>query len=626
MESNSPDLLETKSSNLREKLISIRREMRDDPISWSIIIFITAFFGLFMIVPLLQVMFGAFFSNGNFPFSTYQEIFQRQYFFDPSRNADTYFIRIDSSDPNFTAYLLKGPDYGVFLNTIFMGVASTILSLVIGIFTAFLMARVELPGKTLLGGFLLIPLVLPPFVSGIGYMALLGYNGLVNTEILEPLFGIRIVLQGMFAIVFVQSAHYFTLIYLNVYSSLMNADPSLEEAAENMGATRFQVVKNVTLPLALPGIASGSILVLILSMEDLGTPAIFAGFGDLTARKTITYYILSTVRQSLSETGRLPAELSILSAFLLILSIIGFFMIRRYTEKRQYSMISKGRAGTFRTANPNALYLIAIYSYFIILLTLSLIPHIGIFIASLTEPGILPLKWSTSNYQELFDLENGFGSYIKNTMIFSLISTGVIVILATMAGYVANRKQFTGRSAFDTMITIPLAIPGVVLGIGFILLFGGTDAIPFGNIQLTFNPLIYAPIILIISYTIRKFPFTVRAVYAGLQQTDAVLEEAAHNLGASKGRTIYNVIIPLIVLNIVAGALIALVYNMSEVSTTLILVNTQTHGTVTWAMADANGKIGALAAMGMFLMFLQALSLFITNVLLKNRAEAITGI
>ncbi|MGB1981747.1 MAG: ABC transporter permease [Candidatus Kariarchaeum pelagius] len=406
----------------------------------------------------------------------------------------------------------------------------------------------------------------------------------------------------------------------------MNADPSLEEAAENMGATRFQVVKNVTLPLALPGIASGSILVLILSMEDLGTPAIFAGFGDLTARKTITYYILSTVRQSLSETGRLPAELSILSAFLLILSIIGFFMIRRYTEKRQYSMISKGRAGTFRTANPNILYLIAIYSYFIILLTLSLIPHIGIFIASLTEPGILPLKWSTSNYQELFDLENGFGSYIKNTMIFSLISTGVIVILATMAGYVANRKQFTGRSAFDTMITIPLAIPGVVLGIGFILLFGGTDAIPFGNIQLTFNPLIYAPIILIISYTIRKFPFTVRAVYAGLQQTDAVLEEAAHNLGASKGRTIYNVIIPLIVLNIVAGALIALVYNMSEVSTTLILVNTQTHGTVTWAMADANGKIGALAAMGMFLMFLQALSLFITNVLLKNRAEAITGI
>ncbi len=94
--------------------------MRDDPISWSIIIFITAFFGLFMIVPLLQVMFGAFF-KWKFPFSTYQEIFQRQYFFDPSRNADTYFIRIDRSDPNFTAYLLKG-QIMVFFLTLFLWV------------------------------------------------------------------------------------------------------------------------------------------------------------------------------------------------------------------------------------------------------------------------------------------------------------------------------------------------------------------------------------------------------------------------------------------------------------------------------------------------------------------------
>ena len=110
-----------------------------------------------------------------------------------------------------------------------------------------------------------------------------------------------------------------------------------------------------------------------------------------------------------------------------------------------------------------------------------------------------------------------------------------------------------------------------------------------------------------------------------MQQTDKVLEEAAQNLGASKTRTIYNIIIPLIILNIVAGALIALVYNMIEVSTTLILVNTQTYGTVTWAMADSNGNIAILAAMGMFLMFLQAISLFVTNVLLKS-CRSFTGI
>ena len=613
--------------NQKNSIISTMiREIKDDPITWGIIILITLFFTVFMIIPLLSVVFGSFFTNGTFPIESYRNFFERKYFFDPSRETDTYFIRIDRSDPNYVVYLLKGPDYGVFLNTIFMGLASTFLSLVIGIFTAFTMARVEIKGKVIIGGFLLIPLILPPFVSGIGYMALLGYNGLVNTQFFQPIFGVRIVLEGMFAIIFVQSAHYFTLIYLNVYSSLMNADPSLEEAAENIGANRFQVVKNVSLPLALPGIASGSILVLILSIEDLGTPAIFAGFGDLTARKTITYYILSTVKQSLIDSSDLPIELPILSSFLLILSIIGFILIRRYTEKRQYSMISKGRAGSFRTFKPNSLIITLLYLYFIVLLTLSLIPHFGILIASLSIPGLYPLSWTFDYYIELFNFENGFGFYIRNTLIFSLISTTVIVILATMAGYVANRKKFIGRSVFDTMITIPLAIPGVVLGIGYIILFGALGVFEVGDFFVTLNPIIYAPLILIISYTIRKFPFTVRAVYAGLQQTDKVLEEAAQNLGASKTRTIYNIIIPLIILNIVAGALIALVYNMSEVSTTLILVNTQTYGTVTWAMADSNGKIAILAAMGMFLMFLQAISLFVTNVLLKNRAEAITGI
>ncbi|MHA2503896.1 MAG: ABC transporter permease, partial [Candidatus Kariarchaeaceae archaeon] len=328
----------------------------------------------------------------------------------------------------------------------------------------------------------------------------------------------------------------------------------------------------------------------------------------------------------LSESGTIPAELSILSAFLLIMSIIGFMMIRKYVSLRQYSMISKGRAGTFRTAKPGRRGIALIYFYFATLLGLSLIPHFGILIASLTEPQVWPLVFTGENYALLFDFANGFGSFIRNTLVFAGISTLVIVVLATFAGYVANRKEFPGKSAFDTMITIPIAIPGVVLGIGYLQMFGGTGEINLGLFTFTLNPLIYAPTILIISYTVRKFPFTVRSVYAGLQQTDVVLEEAAANMGASKQRTIGGIVIPLIALNIIAGALISLVYNMSEVSTTLILVNTQTHGTVTWAMEDAAGEIAALAAMGMLLMALQAFSLLMTNLLLKNRAEAITGI
>ena len=157
-------------------------------------------------------------------------------------------------------------------------------------------------------------------------------------------------------------------------------------------------------------------------------------------------------------------------------------------------------------------------------------------------------------------------------------------------------------------------------------MFGNSEGFSVGDLFFTLNPIVAPSVLLVISYTIRKFPFTVRAVYAGLQQTDEVLEESAINLGASKSRVLWEIIIPLIIMNIIGGALVSLVYNMSEVSTTLILVSDTSNGTITWKMAQETGKIAELAAMGVFLMVLQVISLLVTNVLLKNRADAISGI
>ena len=260
-------------------------------------------------------------------------------------------------------------------------------------------------------------------------------------------------------------------------------------------------------------------------------------------------------------------------------------------------------------------------------MTIATIPHIGVLIAAISKPQIFPLKFTDQYLLILFDSEHGFKKFLINTLTYSIISTFLIIILATLAGYVANRKEFRGSTAFDTLVTIPIAIPGIVLGIGYIKIFGGMHSHgQIGNVILTLNPIIYPPLLLVLSYTIRKFPFTVRAVYAGLQQTDVVMEESAMNMGASKVRILREIIVPIIALNIVGGALVSLVYNMSEVSTTLILVNDNSYGTLTWKMADSNGKIGELAAIGVFLMFIQTISLLATNVLLKNRAEAITGI
>lgn len=599
-------------------------KFKNDPVSWTVILGITGFFFVFLILPLAQVMIAAVYRDGEFSFGTFQSIINDQYFYDPTGEQSVYMIRIDHQ-PDLTVYLIRGPNLGVFLNTVLIGVLSTLISLVLGVFTAFLMARVEFRGKTLLGGFLLVPLVLPPFVSGVGFMAIMGINGLMNEQILAPYFGVKIVLEGIAAIVFVQSLHYFTLIYLNVYSSFMNIDPSMEESAENLGASRFKVFRSVTLPLALPGIASGSILVLILSMEDLGTPIIFAGFGDPVAAQTITFYISKNIFTG-PESSQIAQESAILGGTLLIFSLVGFWMIRKYVSLRQYSMVSKGRAGEFRTFKPNNKAKVLIYIYFVGLLITATIPHLGVILASSTVPQVFPFKWTNKNYDILFDENQGFRGFIVNTLKYSLISTFLIIILATLAGYVANRKKFKGQSAFDLLVTIPIAIPGIVLGIGYMRMFGKANVYFLGDQIITLNPVVYPPTLLVLSYTIRKFPFTVRAVYAGLQQTDVVLEESAMNMGAGKTRILGEIVIPLIALNIVAGALVSLVYNMSEVSTTLILVNDSNYGTLTWKMSDSSGRLGELAAIGVFLMILQTISLLVTNVLLRNRAEAMTGL
>ena len=638
--SESESIQERITPKPRRRRSSLLQNYKNDPLSWSIIIFITVFFSIFLLVPLAQILIVSVYVSGEFRFQAFEEIFSNPTFFNPrgdlGEGEGGYIINIDHRD-DATVYRIRGPNLGILLNTIVIGLLTTLISIMLGITTALLMARVDFRGKSLLGGLLLIPLVLPPFVSGVGFIALLGDKGLLNERFFAPVFGFKIILEGIAAIVIVQSLHYFTLIHLNVYSSLMNSDPSMEESAENLGASRFRILRTVTLPLALPGLASGSILVLILSMEDLGTPIIFAGFGDQIAKQTITYYIAKHIFSDAEASNEIAQESAILGGILLIFALVGFFMIRKYVSLRQYSMVSKGRAGEFRTFKPETRGKILIYSFFTLLLLAATMPHIGIIVAATTLPQVWPLQFSVDPFISIFDPDSGFGLFFTNTLKYSLIATFLIVILATLAGYVANRKKFRGQTAFDTLVTIPIAIPGIVLGIGYITMFGDSKVLEFhrfgidfdghiGNVVLTLNPITYAPILLVISYTIRKFPFTVRAVYAGLQQTDRVLEESAANMGAGKVRVIAEIIIPLIALNIVGVALVSLVYNMSEVSTTLILITDNTHGTLTWKMSDSNGKIGELAAIGVFLMILQSLSLLVTNLLLKNRAEAITGL
>lgn len=539
-----------------------------------------------------------------------------------------------------TVITLSGKDHGVVLNTIILGILTTIFSVILGTALAFVLARYEFPGKKLISLLALAPLIIPPFISGMGFRLILGPNGFLNNFFLIPAFQTKLIFSGLFAIVFVQVSHFYALVYLNAFSAFLNIDPSMEESAENLGAGKFRLFSSVTLPLAMPGIGAGAILVLILSMEDVGTPIIFAAMGDAGAKKFLPYYVFENYSKAGSAT--ITPEVCVLGGILLIIALIGFFAIRKYVSLRTYSMVSKGRAGQYRMSKAKW-KLLYIYPFLIILFAFSLLVHTGVILMSFMETlgGTKPsdIAFTAENYKVIFVSSTyNIPPYIINTLVYSVLATILIIIIGSIAAYVVARKEFKGKKILDALVTLPIAIPGIVLAIGYYRTFDWSGIATrnpswfnkmMANITagLSLDPFIgVAVTLLIMSYTIRKIPFTVRSAYAGLQQVDAVLEEASFNLGASRMRTFSRITIPLISLNIFAGSLVSFLYCLSEVSTTIFLIFSSKAGTITWYMAWNPLKFQIFCAIGVLLMLLQITSLFITNVILGSRAEAITGI
>ncbi len=562
------------------------------------------------------------------------------YILDASNIDSIILVNSYNDTKTITIHTFSGVNRGVVLNTIILGVVTTFFSIILGTALAFVLARYEFFGKKLFSLLALAPLIVPPFISGMGFRLLLGPTGFLNSFVLEPMFGAKIIINGFIAICFVQVSHFYALVYLNAFSSFLNIDPSMEESAENLGASSFKLFRTVTLPLAMPGIGAGSILVLILSMEDVGTPLVFANMADDMAKNYLTYYIFENFQKA-GSVDITPTVL-VLGALLLVIALIGFFMIRKYVSLRKYSMISKGRAGEYRMSEAGWKGLI-IYPFLILLFSISLLVHIGIFLMSIMKTlgskHAYKIEFTAEFYRSIFTSETyEIGLYIRNTLLYSFLAAIVIIILGSLAAYVMSRKEFKGKNLFDALVTIPIAIPGMVLAIGYYRTFN------FGEIARTnpnwftlglkdvttalrLDPIVGgAVVLLVLGYTIRKFPFTVRAAYAGLQQTDPVLDESSFNLGAGKVKTFLKITIPLISLNILAGALVSFVFCLSEVSTTIFLIMNFKYGTVTWLMAWNPLQFQLFCALGVVLMVIQIMSLFITNIILGSRAEAITGI
>lgn len=539
--------------------------------------------------------------------------------------------------------VLRDPLYlrGLY-NSLLIAVWTTLVCLALTLPLAMLMVRCDFPFKKWFGGLMLVPLILPPFVGAIGLRAILGRSGAVNAllislGILDPqgpgidFLGGELIGGRFCGIVLMEVLHLYPILYLNLTAALANLDPALDEAARGLGAGPWRRFFGVTLPLIMPGLFAGATLVFIWSFTELGTPLMF------------DYYTVMPVQifWGIQEMQYNPRPYALVVVMLTVATT--FYLAGKFVFGRAgYAMQSKA-AVTAGVTKLHGLKGWLVTLVFASVIMLALLPHIGVVFSSFTVDGqwyrtVLPTQWTTSHYTSALTHDLAMRS-IQNSLTYALLAMVGTVVMGVAISYLVARVRITGGWVLDSLAMLPLAVPGLVMAFGYV---GMTLAWPFPQLVefLTTRGLDGAAsylqvlgtapnpmLILIMAYSIRRLPYVVRAASAGLEQTSGQLEEAALNLGASTLTAVRKIVIPLIMANLIAGAILAFSFSMLEVSDSLILAQKEEHYPITKAIFEFFGRLGdgpyIASAMGVWAMALLTITLVGAGIIMGKKLGAI---
>jgi len=472
-------------------------------------------------------------------------------------------------------------------NSVIVGVGGMLGAMLLGIPLAFLTTRFVIAGRDLLATLAVLALVSPPFIGAYAWIMMLGRNGFVRAW-LESV-GIELPsIYGFFGVLLVFSLKFYPFVFLLASSSLRTINPSLEEAAEGLGAGPWRRFFGVTLPLVFPAISAGALLTFVLSIADFGTPAIVGGKVRVLAT---TAYNLFT-----SEMGGNPGLASATSVVLIALSMFAVVLQRRSVRRRNVSgsLIRKPEPTRLSPLPSAGAHLLC---YAIVLA--SSLPSLVVIYTSFRK---------TSG--PVFHPGYGFDSYsrilrevpqvISNSATYSLISVALIVIVGTLIGYLVARSESRLAGLLDGALFIPYIVPGVVLGLAFVITFNVKP------IEITGT----AAIIVLMLF-IRRLPYAVRSSASILKQIRGSIEEAAISLGASPGRAFATITLPLMLPGIVAGALMSFITAINELSSSLILYVGRTMTMpVRIYLSVLDGEFGTAAALSTILLVASGLAVY----------------
>lgn len=495
-------------------------------------------------------------------------------------------------------------------NSVWISILSVFFSALIGVPLAFIFNRYDFPGRKFFSSVAVMPIVLPSLVGVMAFMFLYGEAGLVPNAI-KDLFNLSEVpfsIGGVSGILIVHAYTMYPYFYMTTSSALRNLDPSLEEAAFNLGSNRFKVFWKVTFPLLTPGLVAASLLVFMVSMASFSAPFLLAGGFRVLSLQIYFSKINGDLEMAATQ-----------SVILSVVSILFLLFMRWFQERKDYRMASKG-IGAHRSEVNNPILKWTMVTIGILSMIILLLPHATLLILSLVPEG----AWTWQTYPTAFSLENfkllfedpNIWDPVRNSLVMSFIACIGVFVFGIITSYTLVKRKFVGKNLLDILVMIPWALPATVVGMNLILAFNEKSIFSFGSI------LVGAYWILPLAYFIRFLPLVVRSTNAVLEQMDDSLEEAAKNLGAKWFYTFRRVVIPFILPGVLSGTLLAFVQAVGEFPTSVLLYTLDNRPISIEIMNQLRMfNIGQAAAYGMIQVALISIVIFISDKFLGIKAE-----
>lgn len=481
--------------------------------------------------------------------------------------------------------------WSTLVNSFKVTIVSTAVSAVIGLPMAYVLKSVRISGSRFLNILIVISYLSPPFIGAYAWIQLLGRNGFI-TRLLNQAFGVQLPgIYGFAGIVLVFSLQSFPLIYMYISGALKNLDNSLNEAAESLGCTAAGRVFRIILPLVMPTLLASALLVFMRVFSDFGTPMLIG-----EGYKTFPVLVYSQFMGEVNTDDHFAAALCVI---VIGITLLLFFAQRYLGNRYTYSMTALRPMEAEKTTGIRKI-LAHVFVYGICFV--AILPQLTVIITSFMSMGggtVYTGRFSLENYRNtLLSKDN---TAIGNTYLFGLCAIAVVVVLGILISYLTVRKRSLLTGILDTLTMFPYIIPGSVLGISFIYAFNKEPLLLSGT-----------ALIMIISLSIRRMPYTIRSSTAIIGQISPSVEEAAISLGASELKSFLQITVPMMLPGVLSGAIMSWITLISELSSSIILYTSRTR-TLTVAIYSEviRSNFGNAAAYSTILTLTSILSLLI---------------